>query len=154
MQTLHLRDEEAGMSTSNVERVGEFLAAHNRGDLDAMGALFSQDAVTVDRARGMTFLGREGLKTFKTALREAFPDLTAEPQSTIDGGDTVVLQELATGTHNGPLGPIPASGRPLSLAVCVIFRFGKDGLVATADFYWDQHSMLQQIGAVAVPAAA
>jgi steroid delta-isomerase-like uncharacterized protein len=146
--------KEAEMCAGNVAKVSEFWAAHNRGDLDAMAALFSEDAVTVDRARALTFLGREGIKSFKAALREAFPDLRAEPQSTIDGWDTVVVQELATGTHNGPLGPVPASGRPLSLAVCVIFRFGEDGLVATADFYWDQLSMLQQIGAVAVPAAA
>jgi steroid delta-isomerase-like uncharacterized protein len=142
------------MSTANVERVEEFWATHNRGDLDAMAALFSPDAVTVDRARGLTFLGREGIRSFKAALREAFPDLVAEPQTTIDGGDTVVVQELATGTHNGPLGPIPASGRPLSLPVCVVFRFGEDGLVASADYHWDQLSMLQQIGAVEVPAAA
>jgi len=141
------------MSTSNVEKVGEFWAAHNRGDLEAMAALFGPDAVTVDRARGLTFLGREGIKSFKSALRQAFPDLSADPQRTIDGGDTIVVQELATGTHGGPLGPIPASGRPLSLPVCAIFRFGEDGLVSTADFYWDQLSMLQQIGAVEARAA-
>ena len=146
--------KEAEMCAGNVGKVSEFWAAHNRGDLDAMAALFSQDAVTVDRARGLTFVGREGIRSFKAALREAFPDLRAEPQNTIDGWDTVVVQELATGTHNGPLGPIPASGRPLSLAVCVVFRFGEDGLITAADYYWDQLSMLQQIGAVAVPAAA
>jgi hypothetical protein len=36
----------------------------------------------------------------------------------------------------------------------VVFRFAEDGLVASADYYWDQLSMLQQIGAVEVPAAA
>jgi steroid delta-isomerase-like uncharacterized protein len=153
MQTIDVL-KEAEMCASNVGKVGEFWAAHNRGDLEAMAALFSEHAVTVDRARGLTFLGREGIRSFKAALREAFPDLRAEPQSTIDGWDTVIVQELATGTHNGPLGPIPASGRPLRLAVCVIFRFGEDGLVTAADFYWDQLSMLQQIGVVAVPAAA
>ncbi len=141
------------MST-HVETVGRFWEAHNRGDLDAMATLFSTDAVTVDRARGLTFLGREGIKTFKAGLRTAFPDLVGTPQSTIDGGDTVVVQELATGTHNGPFGPIPPSGRPLSLPVCAIFRFGEDGLISTVDFYWDQLSALQQIGAVEAPAAA
>src|SRR5260370_39489435 len=109
------------MSTSNVEKVGEFWAAHNRGDLEAMAALFGPDAVTVDRARGLTFLGREGIKSFKSALRQAFPDLSADPQRTIDGGDTISVQGLATGTHCGPLETIPSSVCPVSPPVCAVF---------------------------------
>jgi hypothetical protein len=30
--------------------------------------------------------------------------------------------------------------------VCVVFRFNADGLIEAADFYWDQLTMLAQLG--------
>ena len=141
------------MSTRNLETIQRFWGAHNRGDLDALGELFAPDAVTTDRARGLTFHGRQGIKTFKGDLRRAFPDLVGVSQNTIDAGDTVIVQEQATGTHQGPLGPLGPTGNAMSLPVCAIFRFGADGLVSSADFYWDQLTLLQQLGAVPVPSA-
>jgi steroid delta-isomerase-like uncharacterized protein len=141
------------MSTRNLETIQRFWEAHNRGDLDALAELFAPDAVTIDRARGLTFHGRQGIKTFKGDLRRAFPDLVGVSQHTIDAGDTVIVQEQATGTHQGPLGPLGPTGNAMSLLVCAVFQFGTDGLVSSADFYWDQLTLLQQLGAVPVPSA-
>jgi steroid delta-isomerase-like uncharacterized protein len=134
------------MSARNVETVRMFWEALNRGDLETMAACVAPDAVTTDRARGLTFHSPEGMTTFKQGLTTAFPDLISTMERVIDAGDTVVCQEIADGTNNGPLGPLPPTGRRFHLPVCVVFRLNADGLIETADFYWDQLSMLMQLG--------
>ena len=134
------------MSARNLETVHRFWEAYNRGDLETMAACVAPDAVTTDRARGLTFQGPEGMKTFKGGLLGAFPDMIATMERVLDAGDSVVFQEIADGTNTGPLGPLPPTGRRLRLPVCVIFRFNPEGLIGTADFYWDQLSMLTQLG--------
>ena len=134
------------MSARNVETVRSFWEAHNRGDLETLTSFVAPDAVTTDRACDRIFHGPEGLKTFKQGLLSAFPDLIATMERVIDATDTIVCQEIADGTNNGPLGPLPPTGRRFRLPVCVVFRFNTDGLIETADFYWDQLSMLTQLG--------
>jgi hypothetical protein len=36
----------------------------------------------------------------------------------IDGGDVVVAQFIGTGTSDGPLGPLPATGKQMKLPFC------------------------------------
>ncbi|MGH2722026.1 MAG: ester cyclase [Actinomycetota bacterium] len=134
------------MSTSNVETVHRFWETHNRGDLEALKGFVAPGAVTTDRARNLTFHGPAGFVTFKQGFFRAFPDLLSTMQQVVDAGDTVVCQEIADGTNNGPFGPMPPTGRRLHLPVCVVFRFDADGLIETADFYWDQFTLLTQLG--------
>jgi steroid delta-isomerase-like uncharacterized protein len=134
------------MSARNVETVRKFYEAHNRGDLEALMDFVAEDALTTDRARGLTFHGPEGLKAFKRGLRMAFSDLVATMERIIDAGDTVICQEIAEGTNDGPLGPLPASGRRCHVGVCAVFGFDSGGLIETADFYWDQLTLLTQLG--------
>jgi hypothetical protein len=56
--------------------------------------------------------------------------------------------------HDGPLGPFPATGRPCSLALCELWHFGPDGRVVGGDLYYDQVSLLMQLGLLAQPSSA
>jgi steroid delta-isomerase-like uncharacterized protein len=134
------------MSARNVETVRRYWEAHNRGDLDTLATFVAPDAVTTDRARDLTFHGPEGMRAFKQGLLTAFPDLIGTMERVVDAGDIVVCQEIAHGTNIGPLGPLPPTGRRFSLPVCVVFRFNAHGRMQSADFYWDQLTMLTQLG--------
>lgn len=59
---------------------------------------------------------------------------------------------MGTGTNDGPLGPMAATNRPLSLPFCEIYHFGPDGKVIGGGSYFDSYSMLMQLGHVQPPA--
>jgi steroid delta-isomerase-like uncharacterized protein len=134
------------MSARNVDTARRYWEAHNRGDLETLASCVAPDAVTTDRARGLTFQGPEGMKALKGGILNAFPDLISTPERVVDADDTVVCQQIADGTNKGPLGRLPPTGRRFRLPVCVVFCFNTDGLIETADFYWDQLSLLTQLG--------
>jgi steroid delta-isomerase-like uncharacterized protein len=142
------------MSARNLETMRRYWEAHNRGDLETLGSFVAPGAVTIDRARGLTFHGPDGMRTFKQGIISAFPDLVATIDRMVDAGDTVVCQETADGTNTGPFGPLPPTGRRIRLPVCAVFRFDDRGRIEAADVYWDQLSMLAQLGVAPVPVSA
>jgi predicted ester cyclase len=79
----------------------------------------------------------------------AFPDLRFEFVNTIRDGDTVVLEVVATGTHQGLLNvpgkdSIEASGASLRLPMTLVLVFHA-GKLRTERLYFDQLTMLRQV---------
>lgn len=99
--------------------------------------------------------GREQVGQFFAAFWEAFPDLWLTVVDEVSDGDKVVQQLRSKGTHLGtlrtPAGEIPATGRQLDLAMSDHLQV-RDGLIVAAHLYFDQISLLEQLGAM--PAAA
>ena len=77
-----------------------------------------------------------------------FPDLRMEPQDVLVSDDKVVIRSKITGTHQGELMGIPATGRSIDVSVIDIIQFRDDGL---AHEHWgviDSMAMMQQLGVV------
>ena len=53
-----------------------------------------------------------------------------EPEDILASGDKVVARVRATGTHEGELMGMPATGRSVDVQLIEITRFDEDGLVA------------------------
>jgi steroid delta-isomerase-like uncharacterized protein len=62
-------------------------------------------------------------------------------------GERVVVRWTGTGTHNGELNGIPATGKPIRVDAISIHRVS-DGKIAETWEVWDTLSLLQQIGVV------
>jgi hypothetical protein len=60
----------------------------------------------------------------------------------------------AVGTQDGPLGPFPVTGKEFALALCEMWHFDSSGAVVGGDLYYDQVSLLMQLGLMPQPAAA
>jgi hypothetical protein len=58
----------------------------------------------------------------------------------------VVCTFTATGTHDGPLGPFSATGKDFALPLCEMWHFDSGGRVVGGDLYYDQASLLTQLG--------
>ncbi len=87
----------------------------NKGNLEAVDELLGFDFKNHDAPNPFLPDGgndREGLKKLVTAYRTAFPDVRFMIEDQLADGDKVVTRWSATGTSTGPLGPIPATGRP------------------------------------------
>jgi hypothetical protein len=59
-----------------------------------------------------------------------------------------------TGTHDGPFGPLPATGKEFTLPLCEMWHFDRDGRVVGGDLYYDQVSLLTQLGLMPQPSGA
>jgi hypothetical protein len=64
-----------------------------------------------------------------------------------DGGCTFTV----TGTHDGPLGPLPATGQEFTLPLYEMWHFDSSGQVVGGDLYYDQLSLLTQLGLMPQP---
>jgi predicted ester cyclase len=66
-------------------------------------------------------------------------------------GDRVIARWTGTGTHQGELMGVEPTGRPISVDAISIFRVS-NGKIAEEWTVWDALGLLQQVGAVPVPA--
>lgn len=69
----------------------------------------------------------------------------------VSAGDRVIARWTGTGTHRGELMGVSPTGLPISVDAISIFRVS-DGKIAEEWTVWDALGLLQQIGAVPVPA--
>jgi len=134
------------MPSQNVETFRAAHQAFNRRDLDTMLSLLADNFRYEDRARAMSFSGRAGFDQFLQGWITAFSDANVFEPTYIDGGDTVVALFRGRGTNDGALGPMPPSGRPLNLAFCEIMRFNAAGKIVSGELYYDQMTLLSQVG--------
>jgi SnoaL-like polyketide cyclase len=72
----------------------------------------------------------------------------------IDAGDIVVVQFTAVGTNDGPFGSTTPTGRKMSLRFCEICHFDKEGRMLSGGCYYDEYTLLTQLGHIQPLAAA
>jgi hypothetical protein len=81
-----------------------------------------------------------------TAWATAFSNAQVTNPSYLDAGDTVVALFTGRGTNDGPLGPMPATGKQLDLQFCELMRFNDSGQIVGGAVYYDQLTLLSQLG--------
>jgi steroid delta-isomerase-like uncharacterized protein len=116
----------------------------NRHDVNVIDALFAPDFVdhylSVPRTPD-----RDGFKQECTAYLTALPDLSVTIEDQIAERDRVVSRIVFRGTHAGPFGPVPATGRSVESTGCIILRIA-GGLVAERWGNIDDLGTLRQLG--------
>ena len=117
----------------------------NRGDVSAADAAFASDCVVHITGVPEPIRGVGPWKEFMTVFVTAFPDLRLTMEDQLVQGDRVAFRWRATGTHRGPLGPAPATGKSVAVEGLIIDRVvGKK--VQERWEQWDQSLLLQQLG--------
>lgn len=96
-------------------------------------------------------LDREGWKTYVGSFYAGMSDMRQEINEVIIGDDRLVLRVTYTGTHDGPLLGVPATGKPVKIDGIGIFQFDANGLVAENWAVIDVVAVLAQIGALPSP---
>jgi steroid delta-isomerase-like uncharacterized protein len=83
------------------------------------------------------------VETFTTA----FPDLKLTIKKQFTDGDVSVIEFQGTGSHQAELEGIPATGKKISVNVIDVVTV-RDGKVLSEREYYDQLSMMQQLGVI------
>jgi len=123
------------------------VSAFNRHDLEA-----HKDNETTDvqwTQPGISIEGRESVAALQEALWTAFPDARIDLVKRLAGGDTVMSEEVLSGTHTGPFltpaGILPATGRAIRMPFVTVQRV-RGGKIAAERIYFDQLDFLRQLG--------
>ena len=128
-------------------------AAFNEHDAGRTARACAEHFTYTDHAAGLTYKGAEEFKAYLATWFDAFPDTTIDEGQYSVAGDVVVHQSVERATNNGPLGALPATGRRVSLPFCEVWRLDPEGRIVTGDLYYDQLSLMVQLGHVQPPGA-
>ena len=89
--------------------------------------------------------GPEGQRQVVKRLWEAFPDARFEIEHLASDGDTVICTGTMSGTHEGTLLGVPATGRKVEWRQCHLYRFDRDGRAVKDDAIREDLSLLRQL---------
>ena len=133
--------------THSIQRLYDLI---NAGDIDGFGRQLADDFVERDEIPGIPPT-KDGVVQYFRIMLAAFPDMRMDVQDSFASGDKAVARLRISGTHQGEFMGIPATGKPVSVNLIDITRFGDDGLAREHWGVADQLAMMQQLGAIPAP---
>jgi steroid delta-isomerase-like uncharacterized protein len=128
-----------------IEHERIWIESLNRGDVSAAEDVFTSDCVVHMTGVAEPVRGIGPWKDLVGGLLRAFPDMHFTVEDQLIQGDRVAFRWRATGTHTGPLGAAPPTGKTVVLDGLIMDRM-TDGKVRERWEQWDQPLMLQQLG--------
>jgi steroid delta-isomerase-like uncharacterized protein len=142
------------MASKNVETLRAAHESWNRRDFAGVVRNSAESLVYIDRSRNLTLNTRDKFREWTEGWAKAFSDGRITKPEYIDAGDIVVAQFTVEGANDGPFGSLKPTGRRMSLPFCEICQFDKEGRVESGGCYYDQYTLLTQLGHIHPLAAA
>jgi len=145
-------NSEADMETKNKAIVTQAFDAIDRHDYEALNQYFAQDYHRYCQASPEAKV--ESLNDMVGFLKDwynAFPDASVETHMMAAEGDLVAVYITFAGTHQAPMGDIPATGKRMESETFGFHRL-KDGKIVETWVTWDNVSILKQLGLFPLPA--
>jgi steroid delta-isomerase-like uncharacterized protein len=124
--------------------------AINQNNLDALDEVVAPDITDHDPAPGQA-PGLEGVKQWFSSMHTAFPDFRMNVEDMIAEGDKVVARVRLSGTHQGELMGIDATGNRVTITGIDILRINADGKIMERWGNFDDLGMMQQLGVMEPP---
>ena len=134
------------MASKNVETLRAAHQSWNKRDFDAVVSNAVKGLAYTDHGRNITLNTRDKFREWTEGWAKAFSDGRITNPQYIDAGDIVVAQFTAEGTNDGPFGSMKPTGRKMSLPFCEICHFDKQGRMVSGGCYYDQYTLLTQLG--------
>jgi steroid delta-isomerase-like uncharacterized protein len=134
------------MSEEKKVLMRRFIEAFNARNINLFDELVAKDHVDHHIPPELP-KGPEGVKVYFKELSTSFPDSHIKIEDIVAEGDKVVIRFMFTGTHQGALMGIPATGKQFSISGIAIGRFTGDQLVE----WWenaDSLGLMQQLGLI------
>jgi steroid delta-isomerase-like uncharacterized protein len=130
----------------------EMLDAVERHDFDRMRELIHPDYTYIG-GDGVEQPGVDAAVAVAELYTTAFPDLRFEIRAShAPSDDVAILEVIAHGTHTGPLGDVPPTGRSGAVVACNVVEV-RDGRIVREREYFDRLAIMDQLGLAGAPAA-
>jgi steroid delta-isomerase-like uncharacterized protein len=138
--------------SKGTEFVNEWMAAVNRGDLEALVGMCHPDAVHGNL--GETYRGAQGVRDLFKPILDASSEREVQINNVVESGDTVVVEFAFRFKNTGPLvtpqSTIPPTGRNVSLASMAVYEL-RDGKLAGSRGMFDRFDLMAQLGLLGPP---
>jgi steroid delta-isomerase-like uncharacterized protein len=135
---------DAALREAREATVREHMDSENRHEFDATIATFDHPRYELI-ATGEVHDGEEEVRAYFQESRTAFPDQRNELIALHHGDDAVIAEFDLKGTHLGPLGGLPPTGREFTCRMAAFFFFEGDRIVCER-VYFDSATILRQLG--------
>jgi steroid delta-isomerase-like uncharacterized protein len=130
-----------------------FFDAWEKRDFETFGAQLAADVSLNDAPRGQVVNGQTNVRDWYASWATAFPDAVAGATVVAASGDSVAIEGLFAGTNTGDFGPLPATDRSVSVPWVNVLRLNSDGRIIAASAYYDQLTIMIQLGHIDDPTA-
>jgi steroid delta-isomerase-like uncharacterized protein len=137
------------MSEENKAIARKFLRMFELGDASMADAIVAPDYYNHDAPDPS--IGLAGTKESVNAFKGAMANAQANIDFQVAEGDKVISRYTWSGTHQGEFQGVPATGKRVSWTATATFRIA-NGKIREAWLNWDQLGLMQQLGAVPLPA--
>jgi steroid delta-isomerase-like uncharacterized protein len=135
---------------SDVHR--EYIGAILARDWDKVKGMIHPD-YTYASGDGLEMPGADVALQVAQTYTAAFPDLRIDIKQIHVAGNVAVAEFIASGTHNGELMGISPTGKSVTMPVCNVLEV-RDGRIYREREYFDQMTMLAQLGLASPPGHA
>jgi steroid delta-isomerase-like uncharacterized protein len=136
---------------TNKAAVRHALECLNAGHVEGFVGMLATDYVRHCQAMPpemQELRGANAMRAWLLANQQTFPDYHEELEMLVGEGDFVAWRSLGTGTQAGPMGPLPATGRRMSITIIGMHRV-ENGKLAETWTSWDNVAALSQLGLLA-----
>src|SRR3981081_2393136 len=124
------------------------MKAYNAHDMEALARESAPD-IQATAPGDVKLQGPQAVKEWNQNMVRAFPDARIEANNIFTAGNTVIVEGIFTGTHDGtlktPMGDIPATGRKVRGEFIQILEVDR-GLVRRNHLIFDQAQQMAQLG--------
>src|SRR4030081_2021306 len=124
------------------------MKAFNAHDLEALASDSGPENLPT-AAGDIKLKGPQAVKEYNQNFVKAFPDARIEARNIFTAGNTVIVEGIFTGTHDGilktPMGDIPATHRKVKGEFVQILEVDR-GLVKRDNLIYDQAQLMTQLG--------
>ncbi len=129
--------------TEETRRVFEAYAEHHDTNY------YAEDAIFIDMTNpSVVIAGRDAIAGFIGAFYGgAFGDGRYELQGMVIEGHMAMQESIFKGTHTGPLGDIPATGRTVEFPFMTSYWI-EDGEIQWGHLFYDSATLLRQLGVI------
>jgi limonene-1,2-epoxide hydrolase len=136
-----VKSNDVMMGGSTPQRIVQsVLAALSRKEISVAIDQFDDHFTFNDRALGLEFSDKEGLREYFVKVRELFPDTAIEVVSTLASGDSAVAEWKVTATRPTSYGSLELR-LPISLPGASIARIQRGRIKYWSDYYDEKTSM-------------
>lgn len=123
----------------------------NDRNFDGFDKYVTEDITFDDIPRGLTMKNRNEYKDWLRAWPTAFSDARVDSATYLEGPDFSMARFRGRGRNDGPMGPLPATGREMYNPFWELMRYNDDGKVISAEIEYDQLTLLVQLGHLKPP---
>lgn len=109
-------------------------------------SMMAEDVVFTIMASGQEHGGREGVMGMLNYFYHVAFDATATTRTVLFGESNAMIEGEFVGKHIGEFAAIPATGKSVSVPICVVYDLEHDQ-IKRGRVYFEMPALLQQLGA-------